>query len=290
MRPPALVGRVFRGSTAVAAGHLTRHQVHSSAWRRLFPDVYACSTLELTHALLTFAVTRVLLPGAVASGRSAAGLWGIDLAGPEDPVECTVPAGCRRDAVDGVRISRRALPRDRVVSRRGIPATDPLRTALDLARIRPADDAVVALDRFLAPGIVLPHELRAAAATLTGRGCRQVRAAAALADGLAGSPQETRLRLLILRAGLPAPIAQYTVRQEGRWLARVDFAWPDQRVVVEYEGLWHGERQHVGADRRRLNRLTAPGWTVVFVTAADLHDPARFIARLRSELGLPTSG
>src|SRR5688572_2433579 len=66
-RPPTLVGRVFRGSTAVRSGRLTRHQLHSSAWGRLFPDVYACASLELTHELLAFAVTRILVPGAVAS-------------------------------------------------------------------------------------------------------------------------------------------------------------------------------------------------------------------------------
>jgi hypothetical protein len=276
-RPPALVGRVFRGSTVVASGQLTRHQLQSSAWRRLFPDVYACSTLPITHELRTFAVTHVLLPGAVASGRSAAGLWDAELAGPDDPVECTVPARSRRGDVEGVHLTRRALDPAQVTRRRGIPVTDPIRTALDLARIRPEDDAVIALDRFLERGIVLPHELRAAATTLAGRGCRQVRAAAELADGLAGSPQETRLRLLFRREGLPAPVAQYTVYDDGRRLGRVDFAWPDRKLVVEYEGQWHGQHQQVGVDRRRLNALTGAGWTVVFVTAAD------------RELGLPRS-
>jgi very-short-patch-repair endonuclease len=63
------------------------------------------------------------------------------------------------------------------------------------------------------------------------------------------------------------------------------FAWPGARVAVEYEGAWHGESpQQVAADRRRLNRLTAAGWTVVFVTAEDLHDPDRLVARIAAEL------
>jgi G:T-mismatch repair DNA endonuclease (very short patch repair protein) len=227
------------------------------------------------------------VPGAVACGRSAAGLWGVELAGSEDPVECVVPAASRSGTVPGVRLTRRALPDDRIVTRRGIPTTDALRTALDLASILPMDDAVVALDRFLGPGLVFLSEVREAAGTLTGRYCRQVRHVAQLADGLAGSPQETRLRLLLHRSGLPLPVAQYSVRVGDRFVARVDFAWPDHRLAVEYEGLWHGEHQQVARDRKRLNALTRAGWRVVFVTADDLRRPERLIARLAEALGVP---
>jgi very-short-patch-repair endonuclease len=275
---------VFRGSTVVRSGRLTRHQVHSSAWRRLFPDVYACATLPVTHELRTLAVTRVLFPGAVACGRSAAVLWGVDLAGPDDPVECLVPADVHRGAVPGVRLVRRTLPPEHVSRRRGVQVTEPLRTALDLGRIRPLDEAVVALDRFLVPGLVFLSEVRAAADGLTGRDCRRIRTVAQLADGLAGSPQETRLRLLIHRSDLPDPVAQYRVRIGDRSIARVDFAWPEQQLALEYEGAWHGERQQVARDRRRLNDLTRAGWRVIFVTAAELRDPIRLIERLAEAL------
>ena len=73
---------MFRGSAAVASGLLTRHQLHSSAWRRVFPDVYVCSSLEVIHELRAQAVTDLLIPGAVASGRTAAVLWGVDSPAP----------------------------------------------------------------------------------------------------------------------------------------------------------------------------------------------------------------
>lgn len=287
-RPPALVGRVFRGSTAIAAGQVTAHQLRSSAWRRLFPDVYACASLHVTHELLAVAVTRLLVPGAVASGRTAAVLWGVELAGPDDDVECTVAARTSAGAVAGVRRTRRSLSPADITSRRGIPTTTPLRTALDLSRIRPVDDAVIALDRLLNPGLVFADEVRAAADGLTGRDCRHVRQVTRLADGLAGSPQETRLRLLLHRSGLPLPVAQYSVRVGDRPVARVDFAWPDLRLALEYEGLWHGEHQQVARDRRRLNGLTRAGWRVIFVTAADLRHPERLIARIAEALGAPS--
>ena len=64
----------------------------------------------------------------------------------------------------------------------------------------------------------------------------------------------------------------------------MDFAWPEHRLAVEYEGAWHGEPQNVARDRARLNRLTAAGWRVVFVTAADVRRPARLLARIAAAL------
>lgn len=218
------------------------------------------------------------------SGRSAAVVWGVELAGDEDPVECTIDAGRRAGAVRGVQVTRRRRPDEDVVRRNGALVTTPLRTALDLARIEPPDEAVVCLDRFLRSRLVALAEVRAAAAATTGPGCRGIRAAAERADGLAQSPQETRLRLLVHRSSLPRPVAQYVVRDDRGFVAQVDFGWPEHKVALEYEGVWHGEAQQVGKDRRRLNRLSAAGWTVLFATAADLRDPVALVARIGAAL------
>ena len=85
-------------------------------------------------------------------------------------------------------------------------------------------------------------------------------------------------------AGLPSLVAQFVVRHEGREVARVDFAWPDLRLAVEYDGAWHAEPGQFARDRQRPNRLQAAGWTVVFVTAADLHRPAQLLATIRTAL------
>jgi hypothetical protein len=139
---------------------------------------------------------------------------------------------------------------------------------------------VVAVDRLVAAGLVGLETVRALAASARGAGSRRGTEVCALADGLAESPQETRLRLLIGRGSLPPPIAQFTVRHDGRFLARVDFAWPEHKVAVEYDGLWHAEPGQFARDRQRLNRLHAVGWRVFFVTATDLYDPERLIARI----------
>lgn len=266
------------------AGELSRGQLRSSAWRRLFPDVYACASLPVDHRLRAQAVTRLLLSGAVLTGRSAAVLWDVHLAGPADDVECVVPQACRAGTARGVRVTRRALPPEDVGTRAGVPVTTPLRTAVDLARIQPLDAAVIALDQFLRIRRVALADLRLAAARLTGPGCRSVRAAVARADGLAQSTQETSLRLRLHASRLPRPVAQYEVRDARGFVARVDFAWPEARVAVEYDGWWHGERQNVPKDRRRLNRLTAAGWTVIFATADDVTDSVQLIARIGAAL------
>jgi very-short-patch-repair endonuclease len=105
-----------------------------------------------------------------------------------------------------------------------------------------------------------------------------------LADGLAESPPETRLRLALARSSLPTPVAQFVVRDSGGRFARVDFAWPEHRVALEYEGAWHGEGHQVGKDRKRLNRLAAAGWLVVFVTAEDMRRPDELFARVAMAL------
>jgi hypothetical protein len=288
VRPLELRGKLFRASHVISAGLLTRSQLRSSAWRRVFPDVWACASLPLTHRLRALAAARLLLPGAVVSGRSAAVLWEAPLADEGDDVEVTVPPSFRGGSIPGIRLRRRALPDHDVVVRQGTRVTGRIRTALDLAEIRPLDDAVIAVDAFLVATRRPVGEVRAAAATGTGRHCRHVRRVLALADGLAGSPQETRLRLLLGRSDVPTPVAQHRVLEDGQFLARVDFAWPEHRLALEYEGTWHGAPQQVPEDRERLNRLFAAGWRVIFVTKDDLRRPERLLSRIRAGLSAPT--
>jgi very-short-patch-repair endonuclease len=262
---------------------LTANDLRGPAWRRLFPDVYADAALEVTHARRARAAASLLLPHSVVSGVSAAVLWGVDdHATAEAAVELTVPPGTARTTCAGVVVRRRVLPAHQIRPVDGVRATAPETTALELAARLPLDDGVVLLDRFVAGKLTTLATLRAEAAELTGRGCRRARQAAALADGLAASPQETRLRLLLHRSSLPRPVAQHQVRHRGRFIARLDFAWPELRVALEYEGAWHTTR--IAEDRRRIEALQAAGWRVLFVTAADLHSPGRLLARIGAAL------
>jgi hypothetical protein len=282
--PDVLKGKAFRGSDVLSSGLLTPNQLRGPAWRRLFPDVYAHTGLPVTHLLRAQTAARWVVPDATVTGRSAAAFWGVELTGPDDPVELTLAPGRHPVRVAGLTVRRSHVPVDHIRRRHGTPVTTAAATAIRLAEILDQDDAVVAIDQLIAAKVVDLASVRGLAASIGGPGSRRARAAAALADGLAASPPETRLRLLIGRSDLPTAVAQFEVIHEGRLIARVDFAWPGRKVALEYDGLWHAEKGQFARDRERLNQLREAGWVVVFVTAADLHRPQLLLGRIGAAL------
>lgn len=267
------------------AGLLTRRQLAGRSWRRLFPDVYVHRDVPVTHGLRAQAAS-LLLPGAVVTGASAAVLWGVPLVSTWADVEVTLPPTAHPRRVPGLRVRRAHLRPHDVLRRLDVPVTSAEATAVRLAAVFPRVDAVIAVDRMIGTGFVSLATVRQRAAEARGPGSVRARAVCDLADGLAESPQETRLRLLVHDSGLPKPVAQFRVHDERGFVARVDFGWPEYRVALEYDGLWHAEAGQFARDRRRLNRLQAAGWRVVFVTAADLARPVELVGRIAAALGL----
>jgi very-short-patch-repair endonuclease len=236
----------------------------------------------MTYRLRISAVGLGLPPGAGFAGRSAAFLWGARwVAGAADSVEVVLPPGQRWNPGADVRV-RSMLPGRDLVRCGRWAATSPVDTAVDLIRFPDVTDGVVLLDRLVREGMVrLPDVRRAAADLPRCWGSGRAREVAGLADGLAESSQETRLRLLIRRGGLPAPVAQFRITDPDGLVARVDLAYPELKLAIEYDGMWHGERRAFLDDRRRLNRLLAAGWVVLHVTAAELEHPERLLSRIR---------
>jgi Protein of unknown function (DUF559) len=106
-------------------------------------------------------------------------------------------------------------------------------------------------------------------------------------DGRSESPPESWVRVACVLGGLPAPTPQYDVVHEGVWLARADLAWPEARLIVEYEGAHHFEGLQIERDGVRLARLVAAGWRVIRLAAHDLRDLEAAVARIAAELGVP---
>jgi very-short-patch-repair endonuclease len=265
---------------------LTRKQLRSRAWRRLYRDVYADAELPVTHELEVAGAALLVPATAVFGGRSAAYLLGAEsLVDAATQVEVIVPERDRFGPVAGLLIRRASLPDSDVRSVRRYSCTTPTRTALDIARAEELPESVVGLDVLLRHGLVRAGDLaKAAGALAPGRGTRRARTAVALADERAESPQESRLRVLLLTSGLAA-VPQYVVRDaDGRFIARVDLAFPEHRVAIEYDGAWHGKPGQLAHDRRRLNALVAAGWTVLHVTATDLHEPQSLVGVVRQLL------
>ncbi|WP_431219876.1 hypothetical protein [Leifsonia xyli] len=107
------------------------------------------------------------------------------------------------------------------------------------------------------------------------RGVRNLRLALERVRYGSLSPQESRLRLALEDAGLPAPTLNHPVRPAGerRVEAMIDLAYPHAMVAIEYLGDHHRTDPAVYRDDiRRRERLVEQGWFVVFVTAADDFD------------------
>lgn len=86
----------------------------------------------------------------------------------------------------------------------------------------------------------------------------------ALADVRIGarSPRETRLRLLLVRAGLPEPHISWTLRDvSGRFVAELDLAYPRWKVTPEYDGRVHADDPaQFAKDGDRWDRIREQGW------------------------------
>ncbi|GAA1493592.1 hypothetical protein GCM10009627_19380 [Curtobacterium herbarum] len=111
-----------------------------------------------------------------------------------------------------------------------------------------------------------------------------VRARAALELVRVGSESamETWWRLAVVEAGFDEPELNVDVHDDaGRFLGRVDMAWPDHRIALEYDGDHHRERDVFRHDQQRDNGFAVNDWLVVHATAADRARPTVLFQRLR---------
>lgn len=239
----------------------------------LHPSVYRVAGAPDTWEQRVAAAVLSIGPGAVASHRSAARLWDLDL--PDLDVVEVSTAEPRRRAPRGV-VVHRLTDEPIAVLRRGIPTTTPMRLLCDLGAVAPVrvvDDAFVqARARRLCAWDAVEAELRA-----VGRRGRAGTAAirrVLRAHDPAGRPldsvAEARVLRVLRRFGVPEPVCQHVfVDAAGAFLARADFAWPPS-VSLEFLGYGpHSSEARFHVDRRRVRRLTAAGVDVVEVTWAD---------------------
>jgi very-short-patch-repair endonuclease len=238
--------------------------------------------LDETPQLKLEAASRRLPRGAVFSGFTAAWLHGLDVE-PCDPIEVTVPSPARISTRAGLVVRRRALDRDEVVTRRGLPATSMLRTIRDLCMRLSLTEAVAVADMALHSAKVERQDLVAAAAAPTA-GVRMLRQVLEHAEPSAESPMETRLRMLLVLAGLPRPEAQVAIRDRLlRVIGRPDLYYRDERLGLEYDGGTH--RDTLVEDNRRQNRLLDAGVRLLRFTAGDIFNtPDHVIGLVRAGL------
>ena len=177
---------------------------------------------------------------------------------------------------------------DEICTTCGIPATTPARTAFDLGRREGLISAVTHLDalaratnlKAVDVEALMPRHPRV-------RGLVQLRRVLSLMDGGAESSQETRTRLLLVRAGLPKPETQIVVVNEiGYPFARIDMGYRELRVGIEFDGAqhWTDPAQRT-ADIDRYAELVSLGWRIVRVSSDLLrYRPEVVVARVCAAL------
>lgn len=155
-----------------------------------------------------------------------------------------------------------------------------------ICRERPRS-ALACLDQALAavaPGDRLDMRARIArvlCARRDTRGTRRATMVVELATGLPESPIESWIVVILAEAGIPAPVLQYSVRDlAGRERYRLDFAWPELKVALEYDG-YEAHEGKAELDRAREEDLRRRGWLVVRVDSADLGSSTRLLGELR---------
>ena len=208
------------------------------------------------------------------------------LPGASDKIaEITCPRSrCARHGGLVVHESKALDPADcRVVD--NVPVTSPELTLLMLGAVCSPLTVEMALDRALLRGLVTRRSVREVLERRGRRGrngvsaLREAIGARGPAEAVPESPMETRLLRLLRELGFPPPVPQYEVRHHGEFIGRLDAAYPEQRVGLEYQSyerhLGKFALDHDNARRRKFKNIR---WVVLEVTPEDLRNRGLHLA------------
>jgi very-short-patch-repair endonuclease len=278
--PPEFKLRPFSLEEARDAG-LTPRALRGKSWQRIGAELYRWAKSPEDHWLTLSAWGRILPPGAAFASASAAWLHGIDL-DPTNPVEVVVPpsSGIRNRV--GLKVRRSEIPPGELLSVRGLCATALPLTIATLCLQRPAVEALIAIDMAIHLSLTDADALNKFTEGAKGRhGARRMRSLVSLAAP-AESPMETRLRWLLIQAGLPRPDVQTDLRI-GASRFRADLYYPSARLILEFDGGHHRER--MAEDNRRQNLLVNAEYRVLRFTAPDIYNRSDIVvAQVRDAL------
>lgn len=277
--PASLTQGAFGSGDAAAAG-AGRGVLRGPGVLRIGRGLFLASDAEPTYPTLVAAHLTMLPEGMTAvDGVTALRLWGIDV-GPERPYRYVTTATHHSVRPEvRVRRTRQTLPPCHRSVLLPLPALVAARNDLDLVSL------VVAGDWLIRAGHGTLRDVQSALAAATGRDCRRAHRAAELVRGGSESPRESRLRLLIVLAGLPEPECNVELGDERGFIARVDLYLRAWRVAGEYEGDQHRTDPDTYAkDLRRYERLVTHGVLPVRVAKAHLARPRDIVRRIHEAL------
>lgn len=272
--------RLSRGVYASLRGDVTEHEI-VRAYQRSTPDAVACR--NTAARLLGLPLPLGTLDWSLENRRFLVHLsYG----------------STHRHSSGRLRWSQLDLGPEEIITEDGVRVTSRPRTLLDLAGNSASfsvDDLVVIGDHLVrvprrrfenrTEPFATIEELQQLSARHAGRGARRLRRALELVVIGSDSPAETRLRLAILRAGLPAPQVNVRIFDGTSDLGQPDLSWPEWMVCIEHEGPHHRTPQQQEKDIERGERRRDHGWIELQTTARDLRDTAaRGVRRAEEKL------
>ena len=284
---------VLSHAQAIACGmsrFAVSRRIAAGGWEVVLPRVYRLEGIRSTWLQSLVAACLWAGLGSAVSHRAAAALHG--LPGFKRSVVEVSTTGNRKPAWDWFVCHRViALPPAHIDTVSGIPVTTGDRTLLDLAGVMDVADLERTLDEVLRRGLASRPRIAWTIEHSRASGRRVLRDL--LEVRLPGYvPPHGELEAVMMRlvsiAGLPVPVREYEIREDG-FRGRADFAWPDLRVAVETDGfVWHSGRHEWQRDRAKRNLLTLRGWTILQLTWEDLTErPDWVLASLSSVLRFP---
>lgn len=253
----------------------------------------SCSPQERAQAVtLALALKR---PRAVVSHQSAALLWGAPLLALPPKVHLSLRASDHSGHRQAIFHSCRPEACQQAVELQGVRLTPPLLTTLDCTRALPVHESLAIADYFLAQGVLGQDQLASELEALRGPGSRKAAIVRQVMSKKSESPLESLACLRLYEGQLNPGFQQYEIRTPSGRLYRADFAWPEQGVIREVDGLhkyfgaYRSTEEQLRRDTLRQRELELAGWTVVRVTWEDLMQrPYLLVSRLRG-LGVPAS-
>jgi very-short-patch-repair endonuclease len=250
--------------------HLTDSERRTAVRRgwlvQVRPHVYRLAGATPTWRQAVLAAVLRSGPSGHASHATAAALWGMPgfVARSTTAIEITVQRG-QRPRLSGVRVHQATvLPEHHVTTVDHTRVTSAARTLCDIdGRVSRARLSRIVDELLIRRVVSLPALADVHAEIRRGRGVPR-----AMADVLAerreewqraDSRREAELVRWLVEAGLPPPVQQHTI--DG---FRIDLAYPDHRLLIEYDGFDpHVTRTAFDGDRRRQNALLLDGGAVV---------------------------
>jgi very-short-patch-repair endonuclease len=272
--------RPFTGAAAHAAG-ISKGMLAGSKFRRIFRDVHISARVKESREERMLGALLLHNDEAFASHTTAAEHYGVVVPGSALTHVSVFRDKDRRWAVG---IKPHVAPRHtEVVVHQGVRVSGRTRLFIELAAILEFVDLVVAGDSLLKVLHITAAQLRADLARSRDYWSGAARYAAQFVRDEVDSPMETRLRLLIVLAGLPEPQVNIKIRDEtGHVIMRFELGYRERRIAIEYEG-----RQHVDVkatwdqDILRDEEVDAAAWKKVKVTSHGIYvDPAETVYRI----------